>query len=199
MDIKTQAMGEYQTNCYIIKVDNKEIIIDPGVNATTWIKDNIKNPIAILNTHGHFDHVWSNNEVQKLFNIKLYTPIDDEPMLKSDPYGMGMKASIPDVLIKPDEVIIINGIKVKFHHFPGHTPGCSAIQIGKHLFTGDFIFKGTIGRYDFPGSDANKMKSSLAKILKWTDDFFIYPGHGKKTTLRNELSSLNQWYRYIKG
>ncbi|MGM0520072.1 MAG: MBL fold metallo-hydrolase, partial [Campylobacterota bacterium] len=161
MDIKVQPMGSFQTNCYIVTIDNKDFIIDPGVDANRWIKQNATNPVAILNTHGHFDHVWSNQEVKNEFNIKIYTPIDDEFMLDKDPYGLGMPPSSADILVKPDEELIIEGIKIKFHHFPGHTPGCSAIQFDEHLFTGDFIFKGSIGRFDFPTSDAKKMKESI--------------------------------------
>ena len=198
MDIKVQPMGDYQTNCYIVTVDNKDLIIDPGVGAARWIKQNVTNPVAILNTHGHFDHVWSNKEVQNEFNLKIYTPKDDNFMLERDPYGMGMPPSCADVLVQPDEEMEISGIKIKFHHFPGHTPGCSVIQINEHLFTGDFIFKGSIGRFDFPNSDASLMKQSLNKILAWTEiNYHVYPGHGEKTTLRAEIDSLRQWERYI--
>ena len=193
MDIKVQAMGEYQTNCYIVTVDGKDLIIDPGVDALRWIKTQVTNPIAILNTHGHFDHVWSNTEVQNEYKLKIYTPKDDNFMLKKDPYGLGMIPSTADVLIEHDEEIELEGIKIKFHHFPGHTPGCSAIQIGEHLFTDDFIFKGTIGRFDFPFSNAAQMKQSINKVLTWNDDFHIYPGHGDKTTLRSEIHTLKQW------
>ena len=197
MDIKVQAMGDYQTNCYIVSVDNKDFIIDPGVDSLKWIRSQAKNPVAILNTHGHFDHVWSNKEVQDTYDLKIYTPKDDNFMLERDPYGMGMTASYADVLIEHDQEIEIEGIKFKFHHFPGHTPGCSAIQVDKHLFTGDFIFKGTIGRFDFPYSNALQMKESINKILKWTDDFHIYPGHGDKTTLRSEIYTLKSWESQI--
>lgn len=199
MDIKVQPMGDYQTNCYIVSVDGKDIIIDPGVNALRWIENNVKNPIAVLNTHGHFDHVWSNQIVKDKYNIKLYTPKDDVFMLEKDPYGMGMPPSTPDIIVNPDEEFDLEGIKVKFHHFPGHTPGCSAIQIGKHLFTGDFIFKGTIGRFDFPASDATLMRRSLDKVLQWSEDYHIYPGHGDKTTFKSEIPTLKQWRNYIQG
>ena len=197
MDIKVQAMGDYQTNCYIVTIDGKDIIIDPGVNALRWIDSKVTNPVAILNTHGHFDHVWSNQEVKDKYNLKIYTPKDDNFMLEKDPYGLGMPPSSADVLIQEDEEIEIEGIKIKFHHFPGHTPGCSAIQINEHLFTGDFIFKGTIGRFDFPNSNATLMKRSLNKILQWKEDFHIYPGHGDKTTLKSEIQTLKQWERHI--
>ncbi len=197
MEIKLHPMGDYQTNCYIVTIDNKDIIIDPGVGALSWIEANVKNPIAVLNTHGHFDHVWSNQIVKETFDIKLYTPKDDSFMLTLNPYNMGMPPSYADVLVNPDEEIELEGIKVKFHHFPGHTPGCSVIEIENSLFSGDFIFKGTIGRFDFPNSDAKLMKQSINKILTWKNNFHVYPGHGDKTTLQNEIETLKQWERHI--
>jgi len=197
MGIKIQPMGDYQTNCYIVSVDNKDFIIDPGVGATAWVKKNVKNPVAILNTHGHFDHVWSNKEVSDLFKLKIYTPKEDNFMLQKDPYGMGMTPSTADVLVEYDEEIDFDGIKVKFHFFPGHTPGCSAIEIDNNLFSGDFIFKGSIGRCDFPFSDPKKMIKSIDKILAWEKDIRIYPGHGTPTSLNSERSSLENWKNYL--
>lgn len=197
MEIKIQPMGEYQTNCYIITVDNKDFIIDPGVGATKWIKQHVKNPIAILNTHGHFDHVWSNKEVSELFGLKIYTPEEDNFMLQKDPYNFGMIPSCADVLVKPDEEFDFEGVKVKFHFFPGHTPGCSAIEIENTLFSGDFIFNGSIGRTDFEFSNPKSMIESIDKILAWDKNIRIYPGHGLSTTLQAERSSLNNWKRYL--
>ncbi|MDN5106086.1 MBL fold metallo-hydrolase, partial [Aliarcobacter butzleri] len=124
-------------------------------------------------------------------------PKDDSFMLTLNPYNMGMPPSYADVLVNPDEEIELEGIKVKFHHFPGHTPGCSVIEIENSLFSGDFIFKGTIGRFDFPNSDAKLMKQSINKILTWKNNFHVYPGHGDKTTLQNEIETLKQWERHI--
>ncbi len=197
MSLKIQPMGDYQTNCYILTVNGKDFIIDPGVNATKWVLQNVKNPIAILNTHGHFDHVWSNKEVSDKLNLKIYTPKDDAFMLKKDPYGFGMIPSSADVLVEHDEEFDFEGVKVKFHYFPGHTPGCSAIEIDNHLFSGDFIFKNSIGRTDFPFSSPKQMKNSIDKILKWEKDIRIYPGHGSSTTLNSERTSLINWKNYL--
>lgn len=197
MDIKIKPMGDYQTNCYIVTVNNKDFIIDPGVNATSWVKENVKNPVAILNTHGHFDHVWSNASLQKELNLKIYCPQEDAFMLQNDPFGLGMPSSIADVLVKPDEELDFDGIKIKFHFFPGHTPGCSAIEIDNTLFTGDFIFNGSIGRTDFPYSSPDDMKQSLKKILSWDKDISIYPGHGLNTKLSQEKRSLHNWLNYL--
>ena len=197
MEIICKPMGVYQTNCYIISFNNKDLIIDPGVESFSWIKENAKNPIAILNTHGHFDHIWSNSQVKEFFNIPIYCPKDDIFMLENDPFAQGTPKSKVDFIIEHDETINLNSLDIKFHHFPGHTPGCSAIQINNSLFSGDFIFKGSIGRVDFPYSNAQDMKNSLNKIINWKEDFIIYPGHGNQTTLNNEKNSLKSWINYI--
>ena len=197
ISIKVQPMGDYQTNCYIVCINDKELIIDPGVNALPWIKENTKNPVAILNTHGHFDHVWSNSAVKDEFDIPIYCPKDDIFMLQNDPFDQGTPKSIADFKIEHDETINLLNENIKFHFFPGHTPGCSAISIQNHLFTGDFIFAGSIGRVDFPYSVPEDMKKSIAKVLSWEDDFIIYPGHGGTTMLSREKQSLMAWYNHL--
>ncbi|SFV51946.1 Hydroxyacylglutathione hydrolase [hydrothermal vent metagenome] len=164
MKIKVQAMGVYQTNCYIVSLEGKDFIIDPGVNSLEWIKSNVTNPIAILNTHGHFDHVWSNTQVAQEYGIDLYTPEGDLPFLTDSSWMPDLPPSFPDVIIKGDEELDFDGIKVKFRHFPGHCPGCSTIEIGDAMFSGDFIFKRSIGRSDFPMSNPADMKTSLEKF-----------------------------------
>ena len=197
MNIKSAPMGPYQTNCYIVTIDGKDIIIDPGVDSLNWIVANCSNPIAILNTHGHFDHVWSNSVVKEKFNIPIYCPQDDCFMLKDDPFSQGTPKSQEDVAVIKDQSFSIDEIEVKFHHFPGHTPGCSAIEIGDALFSGDFIFEGSIGRVDFPYSNPDDMIQSIHKILKWEKDINIYPGHGNSTTLFKQISSLKSWLNYL--
>jgi len=190
-------MGEYQTNCYIVTIDNKDFIIDPGVGATPWVKQNVTNPIAILNTHGHFDHIWSVKELKKDLNLKVYCPKDDAFMLLNDPLGRGAPSCEVDIPIQPDEQITLENIKITFHHFPGHTPGCSAIEIENHLFTGDFIFNNSIGRVDFPYSNPGDMITSIKKVLMWDRDIEIHPGHGDSTSLVRERNSLNNWLNYL--
>jgi len=197
INIQIQPMGAYQTNCFIVTINDKDLIIDPGVDALSWIIQNSKNPVAILNTHGHFDHVWSNAQVKEHFNIPIYCPKDDIFMLQEDPFSQGTPKSKADFIVEHDETISLLNTDIKFHHFPGHTPGCSAISIKNHLFAGDFIFKGSIGRVDFPYSVPQDMKNSINKVLQWKDDFIIYPGHGDITSLNEERKSLKAWINYI--
>jgi len=190
-------MGAYQTNCYIVTIDGKDLIIDPGVDATQWVIDHVTNPVAILNTHGHFDHVWSNAALKAHFNIPIYCPKDDCFMLEDDPFSQGTPSSHADVAVEPDATLEIGGIAVTFHHFPGHTPGCSTIEIGDIWLSGDFLFEGSIGRWDFPYSNGAQMVESLKKVQRFTEDFTLYPGHGMSTTLKREQRGIPQWIAYI--
>ena len=193
MKIKTKAMGQYQTNCYIVNIDNKDFIIDPGIGATKWVLENVENPVAIFNTHGHFDHTWSNNELQKELNIPLYTPKQDVAMLQEKTFMPDLPPSIPDIEVNSDEEFDFDGVSVKFRHFPGHSPGCSTIEIGDVMFSGDFIFKRSIGRSDFPASSNEDMKKSLEKFSKIDYDKPIYPGHGESSTIKEEQKHLDFW------
>ena len=193
MQIKRKAMGVYQTNCYIVTVDGQDFIIDPGVNATAWVKENVTNPVAILNTHGHFDHVWSNSELQKKLNIKLYAPKGDIPLMQDSSLMPDLPPSMPDVAIEGDKLLDFDGVKVEFRHFPGHTPGCSTIEIGDAMFSGDFIFNRSIGRTDFPLSSPSDMKASLLKFKQLNYNKTIYPGHGGTTTISQEQQNATYW------
>jgi hydroxyacylglutathione hydrolase len=197
MTIKVQPMGPYQTNCYIATIDGKDFIIDPGVDATSWVLANVTNPVAILNTHGHFDHVWSNDELQEKLGIKLYTPKGDVMLLSASDWMPDLPPSTPDVVVEPDETIDFDGTKVKFHHFPGHCPGCSMIEIGDAIFSGDFIFERSIGRTDFPYSSPEDMRKSLEKFKTLDFDKTLYPGHGGTTTIKQEQQHSDYWIRTL--
>jgi glyoxylase-like metal-dependent hydrolase (beta-lactamase superfamily II) len=192
-----KPMGSYQTNCYIVTINNKDIIIDPGMGATDWVEKNCKNPVAILNTHGHFDHIWSNAEIKKKLNIPIYVPKDDAFMLKDDPFSQGTPKSNPDFEITGDAEFKIEGIKVKYIWMPGHTPGNSMIIIEDCCFSGDFVFENSIGRVDFPYSSPQDMKKSIKKFIALDYDKKVYTGHGNPTTIKKEQSRIGNWLNYI--
>ena len=101
--------------------------------------------------------------------------------------------SAPDVVVKADEELDIDGVKVKFRHFPGHCPGCSMIEIEDAIFSGDFIFERSIGRTDFPYSSPQDMKKSLEKFKLLNFDKTLYPGHGGTTTIKQEQQYSDYW------
>lgn len=193
MQIKVKPMGDYQTNCYIVRAENKDFIIDPGMGAANWVLQNVTNPVAIFNTHGHFDHVWSNAELQEKLKIPLYTPKADIMLLQESSWMPNLPPSYPDVAVEPNQEFDFEGVKVKFLHFPGHTPGCSVIEIGDAIFSGDFIFERSIGRTDFPYSSPKEMKESLKRFKNIPYDKTLYPGHGGTTTIKQEQQYSDYW------
>ena len=197
MKVQAKPMGSYQTNCYIVTIDGKDIIIDPGQGATPWITQHAKNPIAILNTHGHFDHVWSNQEIKEKFKIPLYIPKDDAFMLKDDPFSQGTPPSQADFEITGDAEFELQGIKIKYIWVPGHTPGNSMILIEDCCFSGDFVFENSIGRVDFPYSNPSDMKKSIQKFIDLKFDKKVYTGHGDPTTIKKEQGRIGNWLNYI--
>lgn len=198
MQIIKQACGVYETNCYILFTPKGEFIIDPGTDALLFIKKHVKKPLAILNTHGHYDHIWDNAKVKKEYNIPIYIHKNDAFMLHDD-FNQGYDSSDADFLVDNEDILNICGVDFKFHFLPGHTPGCTMIEIvGKNImFSGDFLFYRSIGRWDFPYSDAKLMKQSLEKVMTYKEDFKLLPGHGQETTLKEEQVHLPSWLRYF--
>lgn len=197
MKIIFKDFSDYKTNCYILKKDCGEIIIDPGVGSASWVEHNCKRPLAILNTHCHFDHIFDDDELRTSLGVKIYVPKDDEFMCLQDPFNLIKKAFKPDVLVENGENIKIDDFNLKFHHFPGHTPGCSMIECEGVMFSGDFLFKNSIGRCDFPFSNADDMKKSLKKVLEFKKDFKLYPGHGEETSLYKEKDTIKYYLHII--
>lgn len=180
--VKPMGRG-YQTNCYLLIHNDKSLIIDPGIGATEWVIENAVNPVAILNTHGHFDHVWSNAALQEALGVPVYIHALDAPMLQMDPFNLQMPLSRADVLIADENPIALEGFEFRFVHMPGHTPGTAMIVFEDRLFTGDFLFDGTIGRTDFLGSDPKAMIRSLERFMtEFEGDRPLYPGHGIPTS-----------------
>lgn len=191
MIIKTIPAGMYDANCYIvIDEDTKEAcIIDPGgddVRLEGIIKDLDVKPKFILLTHGHLDHVGAVEHLSSLFNIPFYVHGDEIKYMESDNYIFG-NIRKPDGLLSEDSEFSIGNHKIKVLHTPGHTEGGVCFLIDNDLFSGDTLFKGSIGRTDFTGGDFGKIINSIkTKILPLGDDINVYPGHGPKTSVGYE-------------
>lgn len=196
-DILVKPCGEYATNCYIVKHELGDIVIDPGKGALEFIKAKSKKVVAILNTHGHYDHIWDNKLVANEFQAPIYTPKDDIFMLEDDGSGYLSSNDIA-IAVSDKEELVFNGLKFTFHHFAGHTPGCSMIEFDNLYFSGDFLFERSIGRWDFEFSNADDMVKSLEKAKSLKDDFYLLPGHGNQTKVSLEKPHFDSWIRYIK-
>ena len=173
------------------------IIIDPGSNhekIIQAIEENNLRPIAILATHGHIDHVIGTHPIKEKYKIPFYIHPADVQFLTPEahtflePYMDTWKITIP----KPDKHLTegpleIGSIKLEVIHTPGHTPGGVSIYTGDKLFTGDTIFRLSIGRTDFGGNIEELINSIHNKIFKLSKNTIIYPGHGEETTVEHEI------------
>lgn len=199
MEIIKKAFGVAVTNCYVLKAKNSSIVIDPGQGAFDWAYENASNLAGVFLTHGHWDHAYS----AKFFSDKghnVYIHKDDSFMVENA-YDMMPNAFKPEILANDFDEFRVGDFSIKFHHFPGHTPGCSMLEVasGTHrvMFSGDFLFKGSVGRWDFAYSNGHDMKQSLQKAAKIKENFTLYPGHGFYTTLFDEKATIEYFLRII--
>jgi len=192
------STGFIESNRFVVydEVSKKCIIIDSGEKADSVIKkiDELGlTPELLINTHGHFDHAAADDKIREKYNIPLAIHEIDVEML-CDPYKNASVMTGKDLYVKAPEIILKEGIyKTSFCdysviHTPGHTQGSVCILIDKWLFSGDTLFKGTIGRTDFFGGSAEMMKKSLQKIKQFDKDTEVFPGHGDSTCISDELA-----------
>ncbi|MBO0841425.1 MAG: MBL fold metallo-hydrolase [Sciscionella sp.] len=202
--------GSFQANCYLVAAGAGEpcVIVDPGQDAVEPIADAVRqhrlSPVAVLLTHGHFDHAFSVAPVCDGNDIPAWIHPDDRELLADPMKGFGAMSSAffggRLTMREPNEVrALADGVPVELAgltfdvlHSPGHTPGSvmfeSTVDSGAGLlFAGDVLFAGAIGRTDLPGGDSARMVRSLReKVLPLADDTVVLPGHGPSTTIGNE-------------
>ena len=198
LKIETVVVGILGANCYLVSEESSQntFIIDPGGDApiiTGKIKELSLIPVGIIITHGHYDHIEAITELKKQYGVPVYIHREDrdfltDPSLNGSAF-FGEDAKLPPAeMIVEDNSVIKNGLlEFKVLHTPGHTPGGMCLLIGDTAFTGDTLFKGSVGRWDLPGGSEEKLKASLEKLSKLQSSLKIYPGHGEKTTLGEEL------------
>ena len=179
-------------NTYLLSMDKKVVIIDPSFSTRKiidYISENDYEVVAILLTHGHFDHFAGVDKLGNLYHCDYYISEEDESFLN----GKESKIFQYEVLLEPkfypDYQLKIEGFVFELLKVPGHTPGCVVIVWGDKMFTGDFIFAGDIGRTDLPKGSSKKMQESLAMFKQIKGDFIIYPGHEESSTLAKEKAT----------
>ncbi|PIS13747.1 MAG: MBL fold metallo-hydrolase [Candidatus Tagabacteria bacterium CG09_land_8_20_14_0_10_41_14] len=172
MTIRKIVVGPiYKANCYIVRdpISNSCVIIDPGdepEKILDFIKEYELKPEAIIITHSHPDHVGA------LEAIKKFTTCDV-------------------VNLTEGEIIKLGDIELKAIETRGHTSDsfCIVCEQEKIIFTGDTLFRHSIGRTDLPGGDKEQMEKSLRRLMELPDDYKIYPGHGPETTIGEERTN----------
>ncbi len=202
MEIKSLVLKPLGTNCYLVKTGEATgVVIDPAGEADKILEtagDMEMRIEKILLTHGHFDHTGAVNLVKKATDAKVYIHKADECMLKDGDKALAYFCpSIPfeekeaDVLLEDGDTIEQDGIVFTVMHTPGHSAGSVCFFVNNPdgldvMFSGDTIFRDSIGRSDGYSGDYIVQKNTLAKLKALDKDYLILSGHGESTTLNEE-------------
>jgi len=194
--VTTFVNGKWRQNCYLISNAQREaLIVDPGSGPeaiSELITELGVRPVAILNTHAHYDHIGAISLLLQKYEIPFFLHGDDAKLLKqANLYKILFETknsiSIPpfgEDFAKVPEDLSVAGFSVRVIHTPGHTAGGVCLLIGSNLFSGDTLMLGGPGRTDLPGGDKVKLKDSLQKLRKLPEDYLVYAGHGKPFMLQ---------------
>ncbi len=198
MIIKSMAVGPIMANCYIVGCEQQReaVIIDPGADADdilAAVKALDLTVKYIINTHGHFDHVGANAAVKESTGAPLMIHAHDAPMLAQLTYtaaAFGLRVDNsppPDQTIDDGDTISFGQLKLTVIHTPGHSPGGICLAGAGHVFVGDTLFAGSIGRTDLPGGDFDTLIKSIQQRLFSLDGaMVVHTGHGPDTSIAQE-------------
>lgn len=198
MIIKTYVAGFLENNMYLVldEQSKKGVLIDATECLPEIIEDAKGYEIEyILLTHGHFDHILGLNDLKKALNAKAV--INQKDLVISDNINeftrlFNQPDSIPPVYekyVKDGDELTVGGLKIKVLATPGHTEGGVCYIVDDKMFSGDTLFRESVGRTDLFGGDFAKLKDSIKnKVLKLDDNITVYPGHGPTTTIKHEKS-----------
>lgn len=199
---KRVPLGPLQTNCYLYAKENGDcVIFDPGEEVQKLIgiiREKGWKPAAILLTHAHFDHIGAVNPIREHYDIPVYIHQKEEDWLEnpalngSQYFQMGpITANAADELITNEGMLEVAGFTFEVLHTPGHSPGSVSYydKEEKLVFSGDALFRGSIGRTDLPGgSHAQLLDSIQQKLMKLPLDTLCLSGHGPETIIEDEMT-----------
>ncbi len=199
MNIKRYPLGQLQANCYLLTQDKDCILIDPADDASFLLEEISRqnlNLVAMLATHGHFDHVMAVGEIQLSLKVPFYIHEKDLFLIKRLKETAKHFLGYEPVVIPPKNIKYVNSgmLHVQRYTFnvietPGHTPGgcCFYFPEEQAIFTGDTIFKEARGRTDLSYSSKKDLSDSINQLIESLPrETIIYPGHGSETTVGQE-------------
>ena len=204
--IQTFEVNPLHENCYVINDETKEcVIIDCGALTETeqnaviaYINDEGLNPGHNLGTHGHLDHHFGDAAILSAFNLQPEVAEGDKVLMQHpreaalQMLGMDLNIDLPagNLKLTENEDVKFGSHTFKIIRTPGHSPGSVSFYCAEEnvLFTGDTLFKGSIGRTDFPGGSMFQIISSLRELAQLPDKTIVYPGHGPQTSIGFELA-----------
>ena len=204
--IQTFEVNPLHENCYVINDETKEcVIIDCGALTETeqnaviaYINDEGLKPVHNLGTHGHLDHHFGDAAILSAFNLQPEVAQGDKVLMQHpreaalQMLGMDLNIDLPagNLKLTENEEVKFGSHTFKIIRTPGHSPGSVSFYCAEEnvLFTGDTLFKGSIGRTDFPGGSMFQIISSLRELAQSPDKTIVYPGHGPQTSIGFELA-----------
>ena len=207
MECKIAVTGPFQANTYAVIDNGHATVIDPGMGAAQVLTEFFAKQKLILDsvvlTHGHIDHVRDAAALANPAGVPVYLHPDDWFMMDDPAAGVSPEAArayhaedmekVDDLReLTEDSGAIIAGHQFEVRHCPGHSPGCVVLvsEEVKSVFTGDVLFRGSMGRVDLPGSSPAAMRDSLHnKVRTLPEDYTCFPGHGPGTTIAAELEN----------
>lgn len=196
MQFKRLNTGMLGSNCYIIGDNGECAVIDPGADSDEILeaaaKMNLKIKYIFL-THVHIDHILSVDALREKTGAGVLVHEAEAKALSNSLYnganlfGLNNTFEDADILLKDGDVFEAGGIKLEIIHTPGHSPGGICIKTGNIVFTGDTLFRMSVGRTDLGNGDQDDLMNSINnRLMKLEDETIIYPGHGTTSTIGYE-------------
>ena len=196
--IDRYGLGPLETNCYVMRAERgaeEAVIIDPGGDVTDLRLELARGAVrcvAILLTHGHWDHVLGVADLAEATGAPVYAAAAELPEIEQGATGwLGappMRTFTPDQMLSGGETLNLAGIEIEVIAAPGHRPGHLVFAAGGVLFVGDVLFRDSVGRTDLPGGDWDTLMQTLQALTeRFPSETPVYPGHGPETTIGREL------------
>ncbi len=202
--VESFSLGPLQTNAYLLinAAGNRAVVIDPGMNPSRLVKRIAELELeveAILLTHAHFDHMGGLEEVRQAAGCPVYLhDLEADWLTDARKNGSARWSDVtPPIVAEPAEhaldegqTLELIGLSFRVMHTPGHSPGSVSFLYDTHLFSGDVLFRQSVGRTDLPGGRDVDLHHSIAnKLYKLPSDVTVYPGHGPRTTIGYEKAN----------
>lgn len=200
MRIAGFVAGPFQTNCYVVANGDRAFVIDPGLGAHEVVSQLAEqeglNIEAVVLTHGHIDHIRD----AAAFGVETFIhPADAFMLLRGEGVSeqarelydaSGMPAIDNPTDLQDGQTLTVAGVELRVVHAPGHSPGCVMLVADEVVFSGDVLFRGSIGRTDLPDSDPTQMRESLrGPVWDLADELEVLPGHGQASTVAHERAT----------
>jgi len=196
MILKCIPTGMFASNCYVFGDNGEGVIIDPGAGEKDIMdvveKTGLKIKYIIL-THGHLDHICTVDKVRDKTGAKVLVHESDAAALTdsrlngSAAFGMAVAYGSADEYLKDGDILDVGGLKLEIIHTPGHTSGGICVKVGNSIFTGDTLFRLSIGRTDLGDGDYGLIINSIKnRLMTLEDDTIVYSGHGTSSTIGYE-------------